>query len=171
MIRLPHGTSYKPREPRQKVHLRARMRSNSGWSDIVIGNSSSRGLMLRCTKAPAKGTYIEVRRSDMCVVGRVVWSDGHRCGVRTQDHVQNASSLQCISAKSGDWYTERRATSGRNTFAIEERAGASRRMAKVFDWLAIALCGAVFATLAANTVHSLLESSLNPVRTHLAGPR
>jgi len=75
----------KPREDRQKVMIRARMLSGALWSDVCILNLSRRGVGLQCATPPVRGTYVEIRRGGHVIVGRVVWTKGHRLGLRSQD--------------------------------------------------------------------------------------
>ena len=49
------------REPRQPVRIGARLKSGRGWSDVVLRNVSTRGVMGQCAAPPARGDYVEVR--------------------------------------------------------------------------------------------------------------
>lgn len=75
------------REPRREVRLDARIYGDAGIADAVIGNVSAHGLMLRTSKAPERRSFVEVRRCGACVVGRVMWSGGDRCGVFFRDEI------------------------------------------------------------------------------------
>lgn len=77
----------KTREPRQKVLIRARMKSAEGWHDACIVDLSRRGAGLQAASAPQRGSYVEIRRGDHVLVARVVWSRRHRFGVSTQDEI------------------------------------------------------------------------------------
>jgi hypothetical protein len=77
----------KPREPRRTVFLPARLRETAGWCDAVVRNVSSRGMLLESDEPPARGSYIEVRRASMTIVGRVVWRRDRLVGVRAQDRI------------------------------------------------------------------------------------
>ncbi|WP_097065204.1 PilZ domain-containing protein [Sphingomonas guangdongensis] len=72
------------REDRTNVLLDARMRAGSSWLSASIRNVSSRGAMLALPHPPPVGTYVELRRGDMIIIARVVWSDEQRCGLRSQ---------------------------------------------------------------------------------------
>jgi hypothetical protein len=43
------------REPRQPVRIGARLRSGQGWSDVVLHNVSTRGVMGECRHTVAEG--------------------------------------------------------------------------------------------------------------------
>lgn len=77
----------KPREPRRKVLIRARMRDGAKWGDVCLLNMSSRGALGQAAVPPRQGSYIEVRRGAHLIVARVVWSEKHRFGVCTQDPI------------------------------------------------------------------------------------
>jgi hypothetical protein len=123
--------------------------------------------MLRCVETPANGTFIEVRLHSICIVGRVIWSHGDRCGIRTQDKVHLALPPGRDIARSEAPDQERRTAPRRQALSIAERADASRRISRTLDWVAITFSGAVLAFLAAEAVHSILDASLAPVRTQL----
>lgn len=80
-------TGFKPREPRQKVLVPARMRSESGHVDIRIKDISSRGMMVEAPYAPERGEYVEILRPGCSVVGRVVWAREGRFGLLSQDRI------------------------------------------------------------------------------------
>ena len=77
----------KPRSPRTQVHVPARMRSGTVWSDIDIKNMSCRGLMAETGEPPIPRSYVEVRRGTLVIVGRVVWAQGRKFGLHVQDDV------------------------------------------------------------------------------------
>ncbi|MBB4838681.1 hypothetical protein HNP52_001750 [Sphingomonas kyeonggiensis] len=58
------------------------MRSKRGWSDVTIRNISPHGMMLLAPFPPRPGTYVEVRRASLAMVGRVVWVKGKTLGIQ-----------------------------------------------------------------------------------------
>lgn len=75
----------KPREQRKKAILRATVCVNGSWTDACIIDVSARGLGLQTSRPPPRGTYVEIRNGSLLIVGRIVWANGQRFGVRTQD--------------------------------------------------------------------------------------
>ena len=75
----------KPREPRSKCLVNARMRLDDAWSDVCIRDISSRGMLLEAVSAPRRGKYVELRKGRHVVVARVVWSTDCRFGIQSQD--------------------------------------------------------------------------------------
>ena len=96
----------KHREARAQVLLSARICSGTTWSDTSILNVSSRGMGLQAVKPPPRGTYVEIGKGHYRIVAQVVWSHGHRFGVRTQDdvdlHILSAQALPRNKHRAGD---------------------------------------------------------------------
>lgn len=67
--------------------VQARLRHGSSWSDACILNISSRGLMIHTARQITEGTRIEIRRGDHVIVGRVIWREGARAGLRSDERV------------------------------------------------------------------------------------
>lgn len=67
--------------------IRARMLTGTSWHDVCILNASPRGLGIQSAQPPTRGTYVEIRRGRQTIIGRVVWSNGHRSGLRSQDPI------------------------------------------------------------------------------------
>jgi PilZ domain len=65
----------------------ARLRHGASWSDACILNLSSRGLMIHTSRQIPEGTQVEVRRGDHVIVARVVWRDGARAGLQSEERV------------------------------------------------------------------------------------
>jgi hypothetical protein len=59
------------REERRTIFLKARLRTDAGWSAVSIGNISLRGLMFRAQTPPPRGSFIEIRHRSTTIVGRV----------------------------------------------------------------------------------------------------
>jgi hypothetical protein len=164
----------KPREPRQVVLVTCRMRYDSGWADMTICNLSSRGLMAKCADPPPRGTFVEVRRGTVCVVGQVRWAYGGRIGIRAQEQIDILGLLGKAPAAQSPGANERRlgprghdhGKSREPSDAAEER---SRRWARRFDWIVVATVGIISAGVLVAQVHSILSAPFTQVRAALAG--
>ncbi|MEZ0244876.1 MAG: PilZ domain-containing protein [Sphingomonas sp.] len=75
------------RELRQKVVFNARMRLGRNWSDVVIRDLSSHGLLLTSQAPPPPGSYLEICGPATSLVARTIWVKDGRFGVRTQDRI------------------------------------------------------------------------------------
>lgn len=158
---------FRPREPRVRVHVPARMRSGETWSDITILNVSSRGLMARASSVPAARSYIEIRRgADLVIVGKVIWHDSCHFGIRTQDRV-GVDALMSGSATTGprrDPSSERRTQPRIDPAEAFER---SRRRAALFQFALLAVGGLACAVLIGGGVVHVLGAPLKAIADHL----
>ena len=162
----------KPREERIAILIRARMRGANEWCDVTICNYSSRGLMLRCMSAPPRGTIVEVRHRCECIIGRVVWSHGNRCGVRTRDPINLSSQAAASPGGPRRRGEERRNLSHRASHSgdrsrLIEKAYASRRFARAFDWWIIAIGVVYGAVLLADLVSTVFNTPMEELRQTL----
>jgi len=115
MALIRSAQAEKPRELRRRVVLPARMRLGASWSDTCILNVSSHGLMIHTGREVARGTQVELRRGDHIILARVVWRDGGRAGLQSEERVPiedivtigQSSALQ-LTAVSGERRKEAR---------------------------------------------------------------
>lgn len=91
------------REDRVVTMLGARMRAGDDWRDVTILNASRHGLMLRSEEPMSRGSYIEVRRGAIVIVGRVVWSKAAHFGVRAQDVIDLPDLIAVRKAAPTAW--------------------------------------------------------------------
>lgn len=160
----------KPREPRRKVLIRARMRLDGCWRDVRIKDISSRGLLLEAPAAPQRGTYLEVFRGKHVIVARVVWSSDTRFGVLAQDrmNVDAIISEPDLSqhARAVDPATqqlaERRSSSRPTADQIAQRATRNKHRSAAMQFAFTVALGASFAV----TLFGIVEETLaKPVKT------
>ena len=85
MAALSKKQNQRPRELRRRVVMTARMRSGAQWSDASILNISSRGMMIHSGHAGPLGTMVEIRRGDHVIIAQIVWRDGARAGLRSDE--------------------------------------------------------------------------------------
>lgn len=165
---------FKPREQRKSVNLTVRVRSDYGWGDARIRNVSSRGMMVLCEAPPKRGSYVEIRRGSCVVVGRIVWAAGDSFGLQSQDKIDLAD-LANPPAHAAGAKGERRKTPrtrggpARHAPTIAEREAASARIARAANFIAIAVIGAGFAMVVADTAVETLASPLELAEVALRG--
>ena len=117
--------SKRPRELRRRVMLPARMCDGAQWTDACILNVSSRGLMIQSARVGSEGTLIELRRGDHMIVARIVWRDGSRAGLQSEDRVP----VEEIMSVSGSQALQLVASEG----ALIERRRSYRPLGPVAD--------------------------------------
>lgn len=155
------------------MFVRARMRSEQGWSDVTIANASSRGLMLQSTAPLQRNAFIEVRHGSVCIVGRIVWSSGPKCGVRTQDPVDVGVLLSPAPDKGHPTQAERRSAprpSEKRRPPADELAESSSRFARAFDWIVMTLLACGVGGFMAHAAWTALDAPLAQVTAALARP-
>ncbi len=169
-------TGFRPREERITVLIPSRMRVGSAWTDVVIHNVSSRGLMGGSDTPPAPGSYIEVRRGTIVIVGRVMWGKGRFFGVRTQDRIsvkalidepRLASRPQPAKEDSkGDRRAENRlAHEARMARSVER----SRAFSSMFQYVGIVLTIIAAVGLGGSILYGALTEKVTTVTQALQG--
>ena len=155
----------KPREPRKKVMIKARMRVGAAWSDACILDMSTRGLMIQATDPPPGGSYLELRRGRHVIVARVVWSRDRRAGLRSQDPLPTEAIIAEPDQSAGPPIVagvERRAEPLARVKPAP-RHEHSRWRSRALEFASIVFLGGVFATFAYGAVASALERPMTAV--------
>ena len=146
------------------------MRSDAGWSDVVVRNISRRGMLISSNTPVKRGSYIEIRRAHHIIVARIMWAAKDRLGARTQDPIDiegliAAATGQQLAGKTGDGARPALANERRAV----DRAAQSRDSGARFQFLALIAAGAVVAFLIAERVGASLSAPFEQVRSALAG--
>lgn len=159
----------KPREPRRKILMDARMRIGATWRDVSVLNISSRGLLLRAPSPPTRGSYAEIRRGLHIILARVVWTDGNRFGVRTQDRLTIDDLIRNLPPGSEENWQRQSSGEARDT----ERSGSavlqnlvlarSKTLSRLLQFACIGLFGASAAVAAAAWVGQSLSQPLSAI--------
>ncbi len=164
----------KAREPRRKILIHARMRVDGAWADVCLRDISSRGLLAMTASAPPRGTYVEIFRASIVIVGRVVWSNDRRFGVHTQERLNilavigEASKTGSSSNPGAATVVERRSDPSRLTgAAVAERLERSRQISSAAQFSMLAAASLVAAVTVGTMVHDSLKQSLSAVSSHL----
>jgi hypothetical protein len=168
------GMSLRKREERRKVLLRVRLRSDTGWSDVLVRNISRRGMLISADPSLKPGAYIEIRRARYTIVARVVWSSGNSFGLRTQDpiDVDGLIAVAAIEQAGGaDTATARSQPEAPRTHERRavKRVEHARQISSHLQFGVLALALAVAAWLIASEVSNQLARPLDQVRAALGG--
>lgn len=163
---LRQGTSQvKPREERQKVLIRARMRSGVSWHDVCILNLSGRGLGIQSAEPPPRGTYVEICRGSQIVLARVMWAKGHRAGLHSQDIIAVRALIRDDPANDhGAQRAYPKVERRRAQRHLQERHDRSRIAGRAIEFACFGLVAAVFGLTVFGTVEEALARPLAQVR-------
>ena len=142
------------REPRQPVRIGARLKSGRGWSDVVLRNVSTRGVMGQCAAPPARGDYVEVRCGDYVIVARVAWACDDRFGARAQDLIALPDLVASSEGRARK--APRPVRSMPRAPSLSERSFASVRLGRAFEFLSVVLAGAALAAVLGGAAHDAL---------------
>ena len=120
------------------------MRADSSWCDACILNISSRGLMIQVGRGVPQADSVELRRGEHVIRARVVWREGSRAGLQTDDRLpveeilslSQASALQLTATGGG--FVERR----KQPRDEHER---SRTRSRLFEFAGVAVIAGTFA--------------------------
>ena len=160
------------REPRKPVRVPVRLKDDAGWSDAQILNVSDRGLMAMCAEPPPRGSFVEIRRGGYVMVGHVAWTADDRFGARVRERIVLDDLLRPVTPgrtapRPGAECEVRVRTPRKPT--VQERAAASARFARAFDFAAVAIVASGMAVLATSLVTNVFSEPLVEVERALSG--
>jgi hypothetical protein len=166
---MPHRKSspaQRSRELRRRVVLPARIRHGASWSDACILNVSSRGLLIHTSRQAPAGTEVELHRGDHVIVARIVWRDGAKAGLRSDDRVPieeivTLGQSQVLQLGAGRAGPERRKYP-----RAEDR---HRLRGKAIEFVGVAVAGASLACGAIFLVEEAFARPLAIVQAALGG--
>lgn len=167
---------FRPREERVKVLIPSRMRVGSQWMDVVIHNVSSRGMMIGCDQPPAPGSYVEVRRGTIVIVGRAMWSKDRFFGIRSQDKLsvkalvdepRLASRPKPANDAAADAADRRRDRRLDHESRMARQVERSRAMASMFQYGLAAAVVLIVAGLGASFVYEALSRPTVAIRASM----
>jgi len=160
----------KQREQRQKVMIRARMRAGVAWHDVAILNLSKGGLGIQAADPPLRGAYVEICRGRHVIIARVMWTKGHRAGLKSQDPIWTESLLAEPSndvsapAAASPVPIERR----QKPRSTQQRHEHSRLAGRAMEFACLGMGGAAMALLAFGMVEEALAQPLSKIETALS---
>jgi len=159
-------SSERPRELRRRVLLPARLRTGADWSDTCILNISSRGLLIQSVRPTPPGSSVELRRGDHIILARVMWREGSRLGLQSEERVPveeimsagSANSLQLVAADGNR--VERRK---------KPRRERSREWGRALEFAALVGIATIMAACAWSLAYHALAAPLSRAEAALAG--
>ena len=82
------------RSPRRRMAFKGTFETITGQGEARVRNISCTGAMIEGPEVPPKGRDIVLRAQGMEFFGRVVWSDGCRCGIQFDDALRPSEVLE-----------------------------------------------------------------------------
>lgn len=161
--------AWKARAPRTKVRLHGRLRQEYDWLDVSICDLSNRGLMAEAEQPPGRGHYIEIRRYNQVLVGRVVWQSGRKFGVLLANPIDFQAVIKGCSSP--------RNTNDRRDHQSRPVACQARIIDKPNDWrwlsqsierIAVAGMGAMLCAMLAYSVLEFVSTPTSAISAALA---
>jgi hypothetical protein len=158
---------HRPRELRRRVVLPARLRVDSSWCDACILNISSRGLMIQVSRGAPSADVVELRRGAHIILARVVWRDGSRAGLQSDDRlpveeILSLSQAATLQLTAGDKPVERRG-------APRRAHETSRQRARFAEFASVGVIAASLALTLFGIVQQALATPMNAIRAALGG--
>jgi hypothetical protein len=148
----------------KELAVPCRMNVDGKWSSGCIHDVSDHGLLMSSLDPPPAGTYIDIRRGTLIIIGRVVWIGGERFGVRTQDPVSAAALLNEPVLKHRPTNSDRRgpdrATSAQRYVLL---AAQSARLSSHLQFVCLALAGAGLAGFIGVSCYQALVAPLHAI--------
>jgi hypothetical protein len=161
----------KPREERRKVMVKARMRSGASWHDVCILNISTRGLGIQAADPPQRGAYLEICRGRHMIVARVMWTSGHRAGLKAQDSIfidalvnEPVEAAGRPGGQGAPQPVERR----RAPRPIQQRHDRSRIAGRAFEFVCFAILASAIGITAFGAVEKALAQPLSTIEAALS---
>lgn len=158
----------RPRELRRRVVMPARLRSSLGWTDACILNISSRGLMIHSSRAGPQGSVVELWRGDHVIVARVMWQDGARAGLQTDERlaVEDILSLSSSAAMS---LTASNPMAGERRARPRDEPDRRKQQGRMIEFVSVVLAGCMFAATAYGMVTQALARPMALIHAALGG--
>ena len=135
------------------------MRTGATWSDACILNVSSRGLLIHASRPFGQGSVVELRHGEHVIVGRVVWREGAKAGLRSDDRLPVE---QILSLTDGPVVRLSAVPSGVERRRRPRTHEQSRIRSRIIEFagvavIAVALSSATFALVGKALAHPLAQ--------------
>ena len=150
--------------------IRARMRAGVAWHDVAILNLSKGGLGIQAADPPLRGAYVEICRGRHVIIARVMWTKGHRAGLKSQDPIWTESLLvepsndRSPPPAASAAPIERR----QKPRSAQQRHEHSRLAGRAMEFACLGMGGAAMALLAFGMVEEAFAQPLSKIETALS---
>ena len=165
----------KRRHQRRKVLLPARLKQDSGWSDVCIRDISPKGLLVQGGSPPPRGAYVELRRGAHIIVAKVAWAKNQQFGLTTQD-ILSVDALIQQSGAAGFGRSQATAevaqvgiATARRPPSSQQAAERSRRTSSLIQYVFALILALAAAVMLMEFVRDALNRSVGKVEEALDG--
>ena len=153
------------RELRRRLLLPAKIRSGGLWSDACILNVSSRGMMIQASRGSTPGTLIELSRGGDVVLGKVMWREGTRVGLKVNQRLP-VEDILTVSQVPGLQLTATESLERPVTPARYER---SRGRARIIEFAGVALFAGALSVAAFILLEHAFAEPMAKIEAALVG--
>lgn len=154
------------------VFVPCRINVDARWDDACIHEVAARFVTISTATVLGIGSYVDIRRGTLIIIGRVMWVRGDRAGIRTQDPVSAASLVnepRLAQRPTADDHPDRRGEARRRTpLSVAARAERSRRISSALQFAALTAAASGGAYLLATQLFVTLSIPLAHI-THALG--
>ena len=144
----------------------ARLRSTSGWTDACILNISSRGLLVHSARTGPAGSVVELWRGDHVIVARVMWQDGARAGLQSDDKLP-VDQILSLNSSTALILTAAQPQAGQPTW--ERRKRDRRSQGRLIEYAGVVLIACSLAMTTFNLVVDVLGKPMAMINAALGG--
>jgi len=159
---------HRPRELRRRVVMPARLRSSIGWTDACILNISSRGLMIHSARAGPQGSVVELWRGDHVIVARVMWQDGARAGLQTDERLA-VEDILSFSSSAAMSLTASNPMSGERRARPRAEPDRRKQQGRKIEFIGVVMIGTTLAATAYGMVEQALARPMALIHAALGG--
>jgi hypothetical protein len=118
------------RNRRSNVLLSATLELSGSELCVKLRNLSAEGALVEGERLPIEGSELLFRKGDLCVAGRIVWTEGKRAGVAFAMHLEPEQLLRHIPAPRARVPSSFR----RPGFGARELSAEERKFAEQWVW-------------------------------------
>lgn len=164
-------TSHDPSS--RQVFVRAQMRAGGPKTDIHIRGVGPKLLLVEAEVAPALGTYVEILRPGLTIVGRVTHAAGSRFEVATREPVALAALNNPCGGPAGSGQgaaTQRAPVRRARAPASRDRHDRSRSLGSRLEFALFGACGLIAAGTMGGAIFQTLSQPFAAISDNLASP-
>ncbi|WP_308514465.1 hypothetical protein [Sphingomonas flavescens] len=139
--------------------MKARLRWGAYWGDACILNISSQGMLIQTSRVAPEGSIVELHRGHHVILARIVWRDGLKAGLRTDDRLPVDQILAAGDQGPVQLVTSDGAIVERRTKARSE-AGDAKNFGRKLEFVGACVLVLAFALIVGLAVFDVLATPI-----------